>query len=196
MPVTEQTYQRVALEDPEGLWKLHRGRLRSKSTGTSAHNQAMSRLGGQLMQRLDPTRFEVRINAGRLRRSAADIYLPDVFVVPVALTLPLLDQPDALEAYADPVPLVVEVWDPPTDEYDGDTKIPEYEHRGDTEIWRLHPYDRSLLAAKRQPDGSYEITEHRGGNVRSAALEGVAIDLDVLWRGRSRSEPDAPGLDR
>ncbi len=32
MPVSEQTYRVVALEDPEGQWELHRGRLREKLT--------------------------------------------------------------------------------------------------------------------------------------------------------------------
>lgn len=86
-----------------------------------------------------------------------------------------------LEVYEGPLPLVVEVWSPSTGEYDVDTKLPEYQRRGDLEIWRLHPFDRTLIAWRRQPDGSYSESQYTGGTVRPVALPGVAIDLDTLF---------------
>ena len=45
MPVTERTYRQVVLEDPEGQWELHRGRLREMPSTTFAQNGTMVRLG-------------------------------------------------------------------------------------------------------------------------------------------------------
>lgn len=88
----------------------------------------------------------------------------------------------ALEAYAEPLPLIVEVWSPSTGDYDVDLKLPEYQRRGALEVWRVHPYERPLTAWVRQRDGSYVESLHRGGLVRPAALPNVAIDLDALFR--------------
>ena len=38
MPVSEQTYRQVALEDPEGKWELVCGYLRRKPAMTTEHN--------------------------------------------------------------------------------------------------------------------------------------------------------------
>ena len=83
--------------------------------------------------------------------------------------------------FSDPLPLVVEVWSPSTGDYDVDAKLPVYQQRGDLEIWRIHPYERTLTAWRRQPDGSYQETIHREGMVKPAALPGVAIDLGALF---------------
>jgi Uma2 family endonuclease len=79
--------------------------------------------------------------------------------------------------------LVVEVWSPSTGHYDVATKLKGYRERGDTEIWFIHPYERTLTAWRRQPDGSYVEETHRGGVVAVASLPGVVIDLDVLLDG-------------
>ncbi len=77
--------------------------------------------------------------------------------------------------------LVAEVWSPSTGNYDVDAKIPEYQRRGDLEIWRLHPYDRMLTVWRRQEDGSYETFEQIGGSIQPFALPGVTIDIDSLF---------------
>lgn len=64
---------------------------------------------------------------------------------------------------------------------DVDSKLPEYQRRGDREIWRLHPFDRNLIAWRRQPDGSYSESHYTGGSVQPVALPGVTIDLDALF---------------
>jgi Uma2 family endonuclease len=87
----------------------------------------------------------------------------------------------SLETYAAPLPLVVEVWSPSTGEYDLETKLREYQLRSDLEIWRLHPYERTLTAWRRQPDGSYSESRHEAGTVQPIALPGVTIDLDALF---------------
>jgi Uma2 family endonuclease len=79
------------------------------------------------------------------------------------------------------LPLVVEVWSPSTGGYDIDAKIPEYRRRGDLEIWRLHPFEKTLTAWGRQPDGSYTKRVFQGGTVQPVGLPNVTIDLDALF---------------
>ncbi len=181
MPVTARTYQAIALEDPEGQWELHCGRLREKPSMSFGHNRGMMELGRQLMTKVDPERFEVRINSGRLRRQDETYYIPDLIVFPVEYSAHFRDLPHALEVYDRPVPLVVEIWPPSTGEYDIDSKLPEYQRRGDLEIWRLHPFDRTLTVWRLQNDGSYETFVQTGGTIEPAALPGVTIDLDALF---------------
>lgn len=180
MPVSEQTFLQLALEDPN-QWELYCGQLRRKPGMTFAHNDLADLLGDLLKQQLDRSQFRVRVMMGHVRRSAENYFIPDVFVIPIELTRPLRGRRDVLEAYGDPLPLVVEVWSPSTGEFDVDTKIPEYQRRGDLEIWRIHPYDRTLIAWRRQPDGSYTETHYNGGVIEPVALPNVSIDLDTLF---------------
>ena len=184
MPVSERTFLQVALEDPEGKWELHCGQLRGKPAMTYAHNQLAWELALQLGQQLDRRLFEVRLGMGHVRRSAESYYIPDVFVVPIELTEPLRGRADVLEAYDAPLPLVVEVWSPSTGAYDVETKLAEYQRRGDLEIWLIHPYERTLTAWRRAPDppqADYGELLFRDGVVRPIALPGVAIGLDTLF---------------
>ena len=177
MPISFETYQRVALEDPEGKWELACGRLREKPPMTMKHNRIGRRLLRALFEQLPASDWE--IGETRLRISSGTFYVPDLTVLPMGFMSTLDD--DQFEVYSDPVPLVVEVWSPSTGEYDVDTKFPEYRLRGDLEIWRLHPYDRVLTRWVRRPDGGYEETAQRGGLVHLAHLPGVVVDLDDLF---------------
>lgn len=179
--VGEETYRRIAIGGAYKGVELHRGRLREKPAMTFSHNQLWFRLGIMLDEQLDRNKFVVGVNGGRVRRSSADFYIPDVFVTPTALTRPLRNRSDLLEVYEEPLPLVVEVWSPSTGDYDVNEKLAEYQARGDLEIWRLHPYERTLTAWRRRPAGGYDETLHREGIVRPAALPGVAIDLGDLF---------------
>ncbi len=181
MAVSQQTYERVALEDPDGRWELHGGRLREKPGMTWAHGQVELFLAYQLLQQLDPEKFRVSVDHGRVRADQT-FYIPDVIVVPAEYSLPLRDRQDVLEVYDQPLPLVVEVWSQSTGEYDIDAKVPGYQQRGDLEIWRVHPYERTVMAWRRQPDGSYTKASFDGGTVEVASLPGVAIDLDQLFK--------------
>ena len=180
MPVSERTYKNVALEDPSGRWELHHGQLRQKPLMSADHNRTISRLFGWIFQQVDQSHFEVRSNLGQVRRSSQSYYLPDVHVVPVELVQRQIGT-GRLEVFSSPLPLVIEVWSPSTGDYDLESKLPEYQARGDLEIWRVHPYDHTLTAWVRQPDGSYVETLHTGGIVRPAALPEVAVDLDQLF---------------
>jgi Uma2 family endonuclease len=181
MPVSEQTYQAVVLEDTEAQWELHDGRLREKPRMGAEHNDAMTTLTGELYAQLDSRAFRLRSGSAHVRRSSRSYYIPDLLVVPADRFREQMGQPGRLEIYEAPLPLVVEVWSPSTGGYDIDDKLPEYQQRGDEEIWRLHPYERTLTAWRRQPDGTYTVEVHRSGRIRPVALPNVSIDLDVVF---------------
>ena len=142
-------------EDPERKWELHDGELREKPDMSAEHNDAMFYLGILLQQQLDRSQFRLRVNAGRVRRIEKTWYIPDVTVIPTELELAQRGKPGSLEVYNDPLPLVIEIWSPSTGDYDVNTKLPDYQQRGDLEIWRLHLYERTLTVWRRQPNGSY-----------------------------------------
>jgi Uma2 family endonuclease len=92
-----------------------------------------------------------------------------------------LEGRQVLESYDTPLPLVVEIWSRSTGDYDIETKLREYQRRGDLEIWRIHPYERTLTAWRRQPDGSYAESFHTEGIVHPIALPNVTIELDRFF---------------
>lgn len=179
--VSDEAFRRVALRDPDGHWELHHGQLREKPPMSFSHNWLMVKLGYLLLQQLDWRTYQVRINAGHVHSSHGTYYIPDLFVVPTALGHDLEGRSDILESYDAPLPLVVEVWSPSTGGYDIDAKLPAYQARGDQEIWRVHPYERTVTVWIRQADGMYRESVHREGAIRPAALPHVAIALEGLF---------------
>jgi Uma2 family endonuclease len=179
--ISGETYERLALAEPDRKWELRDGHLREKPGMTAAHNSLEMQLGFMLMSQLDWSVFQVRVDAGRVRRPEATYFIPDIFVVPTALVAPLLKLQDVLEVYDQPLPLVVEVWSRSTGEYDVEEKLAVYQQRGDLEIWRIHQYERTLTAWRRLSDGSYDETIYREGVVSPTALPGIEIDLVVLF---------------
>jgi Uma2 family endonuclease len=177
--ISEEAYQRFVLSGVEGSWELHDGRLVEKPAMTFRHGQIPMLLGHFLISQLNRAQFQV-VSELRVRRSSATVFVPDLMVVPAAYSEEIRDRP-VLAIFSDPLPLVVEVWSPSTGDYDVDAKLPVYQQRGDLEIWLIHPYERTLTAWRRQPDGSYQETIHRDGVVKLAALPGVAIDLGTLF---------------
>lgn len=181
MSISEATYARVAMEDPEGQWELVCGRLRSKPSMTMEHNRTSRRLMTRLVRQLDERDYAVSLDQSRVRISSGSFYVPDVCVIPLVLEQRLGEQPGTFEVYDDPLPLVVEVWSPSTGDYDVEQKLKEYQLRLDREIWRLHPYEKTLTVWRRQPDDTYTETLYRGGTIQPVALPGVTIDIDALW---------------
>jgi Uma2 family endonuclease len=183
MPVSEETFERVALEDPDGKWELHCGRLRNKPGMTTRHNLIGVVLGYRLQQQLPLDEYIVSGDRAYVRFSATRTYIPDVAVIPRSL-IDYMEQhhPDRLEVHQEPLPLVVEDWSPSTGTEDLTEKLPGYQERRDAEIWLIPPRERTLRAFVRQVDGSYIETVHHGGAVHPAALPNVSIDLDELFR--------------
>lgn len=180
MSVSEQTYLDLVMADPDGRWELICGELKRRSAMTSKHEDTTAYLGGYLIQQLDRREYRVRIAGSRIRRSAENWFVPDVMVVPTALVLPQADELRP-EFFTAPLPLVVEVWSPSTGDHDLTFKLEEYRRRGDLELWFIHPFNRTLTAWRRQPDGSYSETVFTGGMIQPIALPNVAIDLDQLF---------------
>src|SRR5918994_176446 len=177
--ISEEAYQKFVLSGVDGSWELHDGRLVEKPAITFRHGQIPMLLGHFLLSQLDRDAYAL-VSELRVRKSSATVFMPDLMVVPTAYSEEIRDRP-VLAIFSDPLPLVVEVWSPSTGDYDVDAKVPVYQQRGDLEIWRIHPYERTLTAWRRQPDGSYKATIHRGGIVPPVALPGVEINLDELF---------------
>lgn len=185
MQVSERTYEDLVLREPNAGWELVCGRLRRKPDMTIEHNDLMRTLLRLLVLQLDPREYAVDMNTTKARISSGTYYIPDLCVIPRALIERLWHEGRVVEKYVDPFPLVVEVWSQSTGEYDVEDKLTEYQIRGDEEIWRLHPYEHTLMAWRRQQDGSYILTEYAarmGVVVPIASLPGVEIALDELFR--------------
>jgi len=181
--MSEAEFLDFVLADPEGrTWELWEGELREKPGMSSDHNWRMFYLGHLLQLQLNVDEYHARVNAGFLPRPETSYYIPDVAVIPVAMEREQDHLPGSLELYRHPLPLVVELWSPSTGRYDVDVKLADYQRRGDAEIWRLHPFERTVRVWTRQPDGSYAETLHREGTIRLAALPDVTIDLALLFR--------------
>ena len=183
MPITYETFERVALEDESGHWELVCGQLRQKPPMTQEHNDAIEGLHAQLLPQLDRSSFRIRTENARLRISATATYQPDLFVLPNRYRRVRKEPGESgLETYVEPMPLVVEVWSPSTGSYDVMTKLPEYQRRGDAEIWLIHPYQRWLRSWRRQADGTYlELTFTGDAVIEPVALPGVRIALARLF---------------
>jgi Uma2 family endonuclease len=179
--MSEQAYRDFALGDKGGRWELVRGHLREKPGMSVMHGNVMELLAFFLRSQLDRNAYRVRTQHARTRVSSDTYYVPDVAVVPSPLMRALLDQPHTLDAYRDPLPLVAEIWSPSTGDYDIDAKLPDYQRRGDLEIWYIHPDRRTLTAWRRRPDGTYAETVYRSGLVRPESQADVSIDLDALF---------------
>ncbi|HYO30033.1 MAG TPA: Uma2 family endonuclease [Thermomicrobiales bacterium] len=158
--------------------EVHRGLSREKPTDLSeGHTIAAERVTYQL----DPARFAVRSNSGRVRRGNETWYVPDVYVVPRAAPSSLRKASHRFEIFDEALALIVEIWSPSTDCYDVAEKLPEYMLRGDHEIWSVHPVELTLTVWRRRDDGTFAESVHRGGRLELAAVPGVVVDLDALF---------------
>jgi Uma2 family endonuclease len=180
LPISEEVYLRLALDDPDTPWELHDGLLVEKPGMSFQHGDSCFELAFAIRRQLDPTQYRVRSNHGRLHRARGTFFIPDVMVIPTAILGPDIHRPDVLERYDLPIPFVAKVWSPSTGRYDINTKLAEYRNRGDQEIWHLHPFERTVTAWRRRPDGDHDEIQFTGGQVRLHALPDVLIDLEAL----------------
>jgi Uma2 family endonuclease len=148
---------------------------------TTEHNDVQRELDWLINSQIDRSRYMVSPGNARVRIPDGDYYVPDICVVSRDLVRRLRAEPGTFEVYDEPVPLVVEIWSPSTGRGDLETKLPEYRARGDAEIWLIHPYERTLTASRRQPDGSYTDTLHTSGVIEPMALPGISIDIERLF---------------
>jgi Uma2 family endonuclease len=165
--MTEEEYRAFSLGAGKGQWELVRGELREKPGMSVEHRVVIMRLLELLLGQLDRRDYRLSTTHARLRRSADTYYIPDLAVIHAALERALLQHPGSLDAYSEPLPLVVEVWSPSTRRHDINDKLRDYQQRGDLEILYIHPYDLTLTAWRRQSDGTYTETVYRQGIVRA-----------------------------
>ena len=181
--ISEQEYRELALSDEGHLVELWDGVPREKPLMSMKHDNVAFYLALALANQLDRSKYRVNVNGGKTRLSERNFFIPDVVVIPASYQTPFEHDSRSFNAFADPLPLVVEVWSASTARYDFVTKLRAYRERGDDEIWYIHPYERTLTAWRLEPDGSYSEEIHRGGIVPVASLPGVVIDFDVLLDG-------------
>jgi Uma2 family endonuclease len=179
-PMSEAAYHAFVLRTMESRWELHDGVLVEKPGRTWAHGCIVTTLVAGLYWQLDEAEYHVFV-AARARLAPATIYVPDVMVVPDRYGDPFRDRPDLLAIFDGPLPFVAEGWSPLEYGYDVDAKIPIYQQRGDHEIWRIHPFARTVTRWVRQGNGEYDETLHRGGVLSLDALPEVTIDLNTMF---------------
>jgi Uma2 family endonuclease len=178
--INSEQYMRMALAEPDRNCELWDGYLREKPGMTWEHSKLIVLLGHLFLLQIDRGEYDV-LSEARVQTANGAIFIPDLVVAPVASGRAFRGRPGVLAVLSVPLPLIVEVWSSSTGGYDVAAKVPEYQQRGDLEIWLIHPYERTLTAWRRQPDGSYEETVYRQGIVRPAALPDVTIDLGELF---------------
>jgi len=182
MGISAKTYERVALEDPDGLWELWCGQLRQKPPMTFQHDNVIESLQDRLTDQLSREEWSVRVHPVRLRAPSGSYYIPDLCVIPRgAARRALVERGLELAVYDDPIPLVVEVGSPSTGSTDLNVELAEYRARGEGEVWCVHPRRRTLTIWRRQADGRYIRTQHTGGAVAPMTLPGVRIQVEELF---------------
>jgi Uma2 family endonuclease len=178
--ITEEEYIQLVQASPDRQLELYDGEVREKPGVSLEHSEIFFLLGHQFVRQLDRRQFVV-LGESRVRRIPGSIFVPDIMVVPAERAEEFRDQPGRLAIFRDPLPLVIEIWSRSTGSYDVNIKIPEYQRRGDLEIWRVHPYQQTITVWRRQLDGSYDETVHHEGTIEPVALPNVTVSLDELF---------------
>ena len=179
--VSEAAYRQLAMRDDYALVELYRGHLREKPAMSVQLGDVMDYLLGQLYSQVDTRNYRIRVQHARLRVSSDTYLIPDIAIVPHALTEALRQQRPTLDAYSAPLPLVIEIWSPSTGTYDLTEKLAAYQERGNREIWNVHPYARTLTSWIRKPDGTYDEVVRLSGHVSPLSIAGVTIEIDRLF---------------
>lgn len=181
MAVSAPAYTELALTEAGRRLELHDGMLVEKPPMSIGHNLTLHRLSAFFYRQLDLSRLDIRVNSTRLYLPDNTYYIPDLAILTAAAVSALGDRLDVLEVYATPLPLVVEIWSPSTGDYDINEKVPRYRERGDIEIWRIHPFERTIAAWRRQPDGHYLETLHTAGTIEPIALPELRLDVETIF---------------
>jgi Uma2 family endonuclease len=178
--LSEQDFEAFLLSGIEGLWELHDGLLVEKPLMSWDHQVVMMNLAFQLSRQVTREAYRVQVES-RVRLPEATVFQPDVMVIPDHYGDEFRNQPGRLAIFGKPLPLVAEVWSVSTGEYDVTAKLPIYMQRGDTEIWLIHPYEKTVTSWRRQSDGTYSSSIHHQGVIRPVALPDVVIDVAELF---------------
>ena len=102
--LSEHEYRKLALTDPDRLWELWDGVPVEKPLMSVAHDGFAFFLGHLLQNQLDRSQYWVNVNGGKTRYTTRNYFIPDVVVIPIALVQPVLHDPRAFNAFAEPLP--------------------------------------------------------------------------------------------
>lgn len=173
------TYERLAVLDEFKRTELWDGVPVEKPSMGHGHGDVMVALVAAIDHQLDFGRARLRVNHARLAIPGGSCYIPDIAILPAAAFGAIGDA----DLFHEPAMLVAENWSPSTGTYDVNVKFPSYMARGDVELWRVHPLERTVTRWVRMPDGRYEETTIAAGRIELAALPGVGVDLASIFRG-------------
>jgi Uma2 family endonuclease len=180
--ISFKTYAQLALEDPESRWEMWAGEVRRKPPESFLHGALIDALVEQLVPQLVGGAYRLSVNHARLMVDPHQVCLPDLALVPRALTeRAVRERPRALEAYHTALPLVIDVWTPATAEYDVDAKIPEYRRTSTDEVWLVHPAARAVTTWIRRPSGGYHEVIRAGGLLSPARIPDLKLDIHALF---------------
>jgi Uma2 family endonuclease len=180
--ISFRTFAQLALEDAEGRWELMAGGPRRKPPGSFLHGALIDALTEQIVPQLSGTAFRLSVNHARIMIDPHHVCTPDLAVVPRALsTRALRERPNALETYHTSLPLIIDVWTPPTAGFDVDARIPEYRRANTEEIWIVHPAARAITTWVRRTNGVYEEVIRAGGVLNAARIPDLALNIEMLF---------------
>ena len=189
MPVTQRDTQRHTYGDYLE-WSRNYGDeiidgvayVREPPSPSRTHQELVGALYYELCRALEGRSFCVYIAPFDVRLPRSDesddkietVIQPDVFIV--------CDREKTDERGVRGAPdWLAEVLSPSTASYDQSVKIPLYERAGVSEVWLIHPTDRTL-AIYRLEDGRYGRPTYQElkGQTLLSAVSGVSIDLDRM----------------
>jgi len=189
MPVTQRDTQRHTYGDYLE-WSRNYGDeiidgvayVREPPSPSRTHQELVGALYCELCRALEGRSFCVYIAPFDVRLPRSDesddkietVIQPDVFIV--------CDREKTDERGVRGAPdWLAEVLSPSTASYDQSVKIPLYERAGVSEVWLIHPTDRTL-AIYRLEDGRYGRPTYQElkGQTLLSAVPGVSIDLDRM----------------
>jgi Uma2 family endonuclease len=172
--ISEQEYRELALTEEGRLLELWDGVPREKPLMSMKHDDVAAYLGAALISQLDRRKFRVNVSGGKTRYTERNYFIPDVVVIPAAYKIPFEDDPRAFNAFAEPLPLVVEVWSRTTGHYDFTVKLRGYRERGDEEMASASTSTRCWTDRRETGDGGRRLEDGR------TALHPTPIRLVLL----------------
>ena len=182
MAISFRTYAQLALEDAEGRWELMGGHPRRKPPESFQHGALIDGLIEQLVPLLRGSDYRLSVNHARLMIDQDHILLPDLAVVPRAVSARAVrERPNALETYHTSLPLLIDVWTPATAEFNVEARIPEYRRANAEEIWLVHPAARAVTVWVRRTGGAYQEAIRVAGTLTAVRVPGLALDITALF---------------
>ena len=173
------TLERYLAESPDNArWEYVRGEVIMYSPATAEHQRLVGFLYRLLQGYCEAKGWgEVLTGPAAVQLAPEVVREPDVFI---------LAPEDALRAKGAPLPLrpvlVVEVISPSTRSLDLGEKAHDYAEAGVPEYWAVDPQRKEFYLHRPVGEGEYRVQTLSEGKVESAAVPGLWMWVDWLWR--------------